>query len=62
MSVIAIAFGILAIAYPAITLAALMGLLAGFGIVGGVAMLVAAGKMQSFEREVRQTVRNPSRA
>jgi len=60
--IIAIAFGILAIVYPAITLAALMGVLAAFGIVGGAAMLIAAGKMQSFEHDVRQAVRSPSRA
>jgi uncharacterized membrane protein HdeD (DUF308 family) len=60
--IIAIAFGILAIVYPGITLAALIGVLAAFGIVGGAAMLIAAGKMQSFEHDVRQTVRSPSRA
>lgn len=60
--IIGIAFGILAIVYPAITLAALMGVLAGFGILAGIAMLVAAGKMQSFEQDVRHAVRSPSRA
>lgn len=55
--VIAIAFGVLAMVYPAITLAALMGVLATFGILGGIAMLVAAGKMQSFERKVDQAVK-----
>ena len=57
---IAIAFGILSIVYPAITLAALMGILAAFGIIGGITMLVAAGKMQSFEHDVRHAV-SPSR-
>ena len=60
--VIAIAFGVLAMVYPAITLAALMGVLATFGIVGGIALLVAAGKMQSFEQDVRGATRSPSRA
>lgn len=60
--IIAIAFGILAIIYPAITLAALMGVLAGFGVIGGITMLIAAGKMQSFEHDVKHAVRSPSRA
>lgn len=60
--VVAIAFGVLALVYPAITLAALMGLVAAFGIIGGIALLVAAGKMQSFEHDVRHGVRSPSRA
>ena len=60
--IIAIAFGVLSIVYPAITLAALMGILAAFGIIGGIAMLVAAGKMQSFERDVRHAMPSPSRA
>jgi uncharacterized membrane protein HdeD (DUF308 family) len=60
--IIAIAFGILAMMYPTITLAALMGVLAAFGIIGGVAMLVAAGKMQSFEHDIRHGMRSPSRA
>jgi uncharacterized membrane protein HdeD (DUF308 family) len=51
--IIATAFGVLAIVYPAITLATLMGVLAAFGIIGGIAMLVAAAKMQSFEHNVR---------
>lgn len=60
--IIAIVFGVLAIAYPAITLAALMGILATFGILGGIAMLVAAGKMKSFERDVDSAVRGATRA
>jgi hypothetical protein len=39
-----------------------MGLLATFGIVGGIIMLVGAGKLQSFEHDVKQSVRAPSRA
>lgn len=60
--IIAVAFGIFAIMYPAITLASLIGLLAAFGIVGGIAMLVAASKMQSFEHKVHQAVRDASHA
>lgn len=60
--VIAIAFGILAMVYPAITLAALMSVIATFGILGGAALLVAAGKMQSFAHDVRDATRSPSGA
>lgn len=60
--VIAIAFGVLAMLYPAITLAALMGVIATFGILGGIALVVAASKMQSFEQDVREAVHSPSRA
>lgn len=60
--VIAIGFGVLAMLYPAITLAALMGVIATFGILGGIALVVAASKMQSFEQDVREAVHSPSRA
>jgi uncharacterized membrane protein HdeD (DUF308 family) len=60
--IIAIAFGILAMLYPAITLAALMAVIAAFGIIVGIAMLIAAGKMQSFEHDVRHATRSPSHA
>src|SRR4029078_206065 len=48
-AIIAIGSARLAIMSPAITLATLMGILAAFGIISGVAMLVAGAKMQSFE-------------
>jgi uncharacterized membrane protein HdeD (DUF308 family) len=53
--------GILAVMYPGITLAGLISLIAAFGIVSGVALLIGAGKMQSFERDVNRAVRNPVR-
>jgi uncharacterized membrane protein HdeD (DUF308 family) len=52
-SLIALAAGVLAIAYPGITVATLMALLATFGILGGIALLVGAGKMQTVQRDVR---------
>lgn len=55
-------FGIVALAYPGITLAALMVVIAVFGIVGGITMLVAAGKMQSIERDVTRAARTAVRA
>jgi hypothetical protein len=46
----------LAIVYPGITLVGLISLTASFGIVGGIALLVGAGKMQSIERDVQRAV------
>jgi len=43
--------GILAFVYPQITLIALMSLIATFGIVGGIAMLVGAGRLQHIEQD-----------
>jgi len=60
-SLVAIAAGVLAIMYPRITLAGLMSLIATFGIIGGVALLIGAGKMQSFQGDVNRAVRNPAR-
>ncbi|HEX2778703.1 MAG TPA: DUF308 domain-containing protein [Gemmatimonadaceae bacterium] len=59
---IALAAGVLAIMYPGVTLAWLMGMIAAFGIVGGIVMLVGAGKMQSFEHDVSRAMRTPSHA
>lgn len=60
--IIALAAGVLAIMYPGITLATLMGTIATFGIVGGIAMLVGAGKMQSFQHDVKRDIGTPSHA
>jgi Uncharacterized conserved protein len=62
LGVLTLAAGVLAIAYPGITLVALMGMLAGFGILAGIVMLVAAGKMQSLEHDVNGALHAPSRA
>ena len=53
-SLIALAAGIIAVAYPGITVATLMTLLATFGILGGISLLVAAGKMHSVQRDVHE--------
>jgi uncharacterized membrane protein HdeD (DUF308 family) len=60
-SLVSIAGGILAIMYPAITLTGLISLIAAIGIVGGVTLLVGAGKMQSFQSDVNRAIRNPAR-
>ena len=53
-SLVALAAGILAVVYPGLTVATLMSLLATFGILGGLALLIGAGKMQSVQGDVRQ--------
>jgi uncharacterized membrane protein HdeD (DUF308 family) len=58
--VIALAIGLLAIMYPGVTLSALMGMIAAFGIVGGFVMLIGAGKMQSVEHQVKRTMEGRS--
>lgn len=55
-SLIALVAGVLAIAFPGITIAALMTLLAVFGILGGIALLVGAGKMQSIQQDLHRAV------
>jgi len=54
--VLAIAGGILAVAYPGLTLAGLISVIATFGILSGIAMLIAAGKMQAFQTDVGRTM------
>jgi uncharacterized membrane protein HdeD (DUF308 family) len=58
---VAIVCGILAMVYPGISLAGLISLIAAFGIVSGVVLLIGAGKMQSFESDVNRAARNPVR-
>ena len=48
-SVVALAGGVVAVVRPGITVAGLISLIATFGIVGGIALLVAAGRMQALE-------------
>jgi uncharacterized membrane protein HdeD (DUF308 family) len=57
--VIALAAGVLAIAYPGVTLGWLMGIIAAFGIIGGIVMLVGAGKMQRVEHQVKEEFHDP---
>ena len=53
--------GILAVMYPGITLAGLIGVIGGFAIIGGIVRLVAAARLQSFEHRLGQAVRSPAR-
>ena len=50
-AIIAIVGGVFAVVRPGITLASLISLIATFGIVGGLALLFGAGKMQSVETD-----------
>ena len=52
--IVAIATGALAVITPPVTLAALMGVIAGFGLVGGVVHLIGAYHLASFKRDVRR--------
>jgi len=49
-SIVAVVGGVFAVISPGITLVGLIGLIATFGIVSGIALLVAAGRMQSVEK------------
>ena len=57
--VLAIVGGVLAVISPGVTLAWLLGVLAAFGIVGGVVRLVVAFRMQSAQNEVERRVGQP---
>lgn len=50
-AVIAIVAGVFAVLRPGITLASLISLIATFGIVGGIALVIGAGRMQSVQTE-----------
>jgi len=60
--VIAIVAAVLDYMYPGITLAWLMGLIGAFAIISGIAMLVAAGKLQAIKRDVKDATESHSRA
>lgn len=48
-SIIALAGGVVAVSRPGVTIAGLISVISAFGIVGGIALLVAAGRMQSVQ-------------
>lgn len=53
-AVLAVAAGVLSLIYPGITLAWVLGLLAAFGIIGGIVRLIIAFRMQSFQGNARE--------
>ena len=62
LGLLTIAGGVFAYMYPQITLASLMGLIAAFGIVSGIVMLVAAAKLQGAEHDIKQAMHTAARA
>ena len=50
-AIIAVVGGVFAVVRPGITLASLISLIATFGIVGGIALVIGAGKMQAVETD-----------
>jgi len=61
LGLVAVAAGVVAYMYPQVTLAWLLALIATYGIVSGVIMLMGAWKLQSFQSDVRQAA-SPARA
>lgn len=53
-SIVAIVAGVVAVLRPGITLASLISVIATFGILGGIALIIGAGKMQSFEGQLER--------
>jgi uncharacterized membrane protein HdeD (DUF308 family) len=62
VGVLSIVAGVLALMYPGVTLAWLLGLVAAFAFIGGVVTLMAAWKLQSFEQKVGGALHNRSLA
>ena len=58
--IVGLIIGVLAFVYPQITLIALMSLIATFGIVGGIAMLIGAGRLQHIEHDFRHHATHPA--
>jgi len=62
LSIFTLAAGVLAVAYPGLTLAGLIALIAVFAILGGVVRLMAAWKLHTFEEHLHQAMPKPARA
>lgn len=56
--VVSIVAAVAALVYPPLTLGAIMGLIAGFAIVSGLALLIGAIRLRSLEHSVTQSVRS----
>ena len=61
-ALVAIAGGIFAFMNPEATLASLLGLLAGFAIISGVFLVIAASRMISVQQDIKRAVPNTPRA
>jgi uncharacterized membrane protein HdeD (DUF308 family) len=62
LGLLSIVGGILAYMYPAITLSWLLALIATYGIVSGIVLLIGAWKLQAIGRSVDQMAPHPARA
>lgn len=60
--ILAIVSGVFAFVSPMVTLAALMGFIAGFAIVAGIVHLIGAHGLSSFKRDVSQAIGGPAAA
>ena len=49
---LAVVSGVLALMYPGVTLAWLLGLIAAFALIGGIVMLAGAWKLQAIEQKL----------
>jgi uncharacterized membrane protein HdeD (DUF308 family) len=58
LGIVSIVAGVFALMYPPVTLAAIMGLIAGFAILSGVVLLIAAFRLSSAKHEVVGAVRS----
>ena len=61
-SIICVVGGVYAVMRPGITLAGLISVIAAFGILGGIALLIAAGKMQSVQTTFTRTAGTMARS
>jgi uncharacterized membrane protein HdeD (DUF308 family) len=60
--VLAIVGGVIAFMNPTATLATLLGVISGFAFVGGVLLLVGAGRMVAVQQNVKSSFSNAARA
>jgi uncharacterized membrane protein HdeD (DUF308 family) len=58
LGIVSIIAGVLALMNPPVTLAAIMGLIAGFAIVSGVVLLIGAFRLTSAKHEVTSAMRS----
>jgi uncharacterized membrane protein HdeD (DUF308 family) len=58
LGIVSIIAGVFALMYPPVTLAAIMGLIAGFAIVSGVVLLIGAFRLTSAKHEVANAMRS----
>jgi uncharacterized membrane protein HdeD (DUF308 family) len=59
--IITILAGVVAYMYPGVTLAWLMSIIAAFGLIGGIALLIGAGKMNTLEHHIDQRMHPAAR-